>query len=382
MVLDSCSPVHLSVSATCFPTGSARWPRTRGPSRPSASRPRWPASRAATSAAATTGPTTWRSRGPSSSGGLSGPNSGARPSSSAAACSTTFRSKNCRRMFREVVLVDLIHPFTSRWATRKLANVKRVEADVTGTIARAYAVAWDADEPLPKSEPTLYLDDPEVDFTASVNLLSQLPCMPMAYLQRQNVHRAREDRRVRPRPDPGPPGVPRPHARPGRPRHRLRAAEDQHDGPGRGAAGPVLRAPVADAGRGVGVEAGPVPGGGPEPPLLPAGDRDRRTGSRRSIVLVVEHLVARVAVAGVPVRLAGQPRARARTRPPSSRPAGSSTGIAPIDPERDPERDADQVRVPLGVGVQRRTRRPRPRVPGPGRRRRRRSARTSTSARR
>src|SRR5262245_4266380 len=87
-------------------------------------------------------------------------------------------------MFREVVLVDLIHPFSSRWATRKLTNVKRVEADITGTIARAYAVAWDGDEPLPRSDPTLYLDDPEVDFTASVNLLSQLPCMPVAYLER------------------------------------------------------------------------------------------------------------------------------------------------------------------------------------------------------
>lgn len=91
-------------------------------------------------------------------------------------------------LFREVVLVDLIHPFSSRWATRKLANVKRVEADITGTIARAYAVAWDKDEPLPKSEPTLYLDDPELDFTASVNLLSQLPCMPMSYLQTQHAH--------------------------------------------------------------------------------------------------------------------------------------------------------------------------------------------------
>jgi hypothetical protein len=91
-------------------------------------------------------------------------------------------------MFCEVVLVDLIHPFASRWATRKLPNIKRVEADITGTIARTYAVAWDADEALPKSEPTLYLEDPEVDFTASVNLLSQLPCMPMAYLERQHVH--------------------------------------------------------------------------------------------------------------------------------------------------------------------------------------------------
>ena len=68
-------------------------------------------------------------------------------------------------------------------------NVRRVEADITGTISRAYAVAWDADEPLPASEPTLFLDDPEVDFTASVNLLSQLPCMPMSYLQKPERHR-------------------------------------------------------------------------------------------------------------------------------------------------------------------------------------------------
>lgn len=92
-------------------------------------------------------------------------------------------------MFREVVLVDLIHPFAGRWATRKLPNVKRVEADITGTIARAYAVAWDADEPLPRCEPTLYLADRELDFTASVNLLSQLPCMPVVYLEKQHVHR-------------------------------------------------------------------------------------------------------------------------------------------------------------------------------------------------
>jgi hypothetical protein len=91
-------------------------------------------------------------------------------------------------MFREVLLVDLIHPLSSRWATRKLRNVRHVTADVTETIATAYRVAWDADKPLPKSEPKLLLDDPEVDFTASVNLLSQLPCMPMSYLTRQGVH--------------------------------------------------------------------------------------------------------------------------------------------------------------------------------------------------
>jgi hypothetical protein len=91
-------------------------------------------------------------------------------------------------MFREVLLVDLIHPLGSRWQTRKLRNVRHVTADVTDTIATVYRVAWDADKPLPKSEPKLLLDDPEVDFTASVNLLSQLPCMPMSYLTRQGVH--------------------------------------------------------------------------------------------------------------------------------------------------------------------------------------------------
>jgi hypothetical protein len=91
-------------------------------------------------------------------------------------------------MFREVVLVDLMHPLSSRWATSHLHNVHRVTADVTETLAEAYRVAWDADKPLPRSEPTLFLDDPEVDFTASVNLLSQLPCMPMTYLNRQGAH--------------------------------------------------------------------------------------------------------------------------------------------------------------------------------------------------
>ena len=93
----------------------------------------------------------------------------------------------CRR-FREVILVDIYHPLSSRWSTRRHANLRRVTADITNTVAEAYRVAWDRDEPLPASVPRLFLDDPEVDFTASVNLLSQLPCMPMTYLQQQHVH--------------------------------------------------------------------------------------------------------------------------------------------------------------------------------------------------
>jgi hypothetical protein len=92
------------------------------------------------------------------------------------------------RAFREVILVDLVHPFHSRWMARHLTNVRRLTADVTATIDILYRNAWEAHIPLPRSEPRLFLDDPELDFTASVNLLSQLPCVPMTYLSRQGVH--------------------------------------------------------------------------------------------------------------------------------------------------------------------------------------------------
>ena len=92
------------------------------------------------------------------------------------------------KIFREVLLVDVVHPFFARRATGHLRNVKRITADITNTIAETYRLAWDRNEPLPVSKPTLFLDDPEIDFTVSVNLLSQLPCMPLSYLTSQNAH--------------------------------------------------------------------------------------------------------------------------------------------------------------------------------------------------
>jgi hypothetical protein len=90
--------------------------------------------------------------------------------------------------FHEVILVDLVHPRSSRRATAHLTNVTRVAADISGTIDRVYAISDDPSHPLPETVPTLFLDDPEIDYTASVNLLSQLPCMPMTYLHRRGGH--------------------------------------------------------------------------------------------------------------------------------------------------------------------------------------------------
>lgn len=90
--------------------------------------------------------------------------------------------------FREVLLVDIIHPFFSRWRTWKFKNVRRLRADVTNTIEDLYWVGDEPDKPLPLSKPALFLDDAEIDFTISVNLLSQLPCMPMQYLTWYRAH--------------------------------------------------------------------------------------------------------------------------------------------------------------------------------------------------
>ncbi len=81
--------------------------------------------------------------------------------------------------FREVVLVDVVHPLGAGW---RLANATALAADVTGTAETVYRLAHAGGEPLPRVRPTLFRDDAEVDLVASVNLLSQLPYIPCKYL--------------------------------------------------------------------------------------------------------------------------------------------------------------------------------------------------------
>ncbi len=94
--------------------------------------------------------------------------------------------------FRKVLLVDIVHPFQSRWKTRRFGNVRRATADITNTVADLYRASDEPDMPLPRSKPDLLLDNPEIDFAVSLNLLSQLPCMPIEYLARYKAHSVQE----------------------------------------------------------------------------------------------------------------------------------------------------------------------------------------------
>jgi hypothetical protein len=85
-------------------------------------------------------------------------------------------------MFREVILVDLVHPLSARWRRRRLRNVRSLRADVTGTIDAVHRAVRTPGAPLPAPRAELFLHDPEVDLIASVNLLSQLPFIPSDYL--------------------------------------------------------------------------------------------------------------------------------------------------------------------------------------------------------
>ena len=85
--------------------------------------------------------------------------------------------------FNHVVLVDLIHPLPARWRCRRLANVQFMSADVTGVLEPLQTIAYGGGT-LPRSQPTLFLDDPEVDLVVSLNILSQLPIIPERFLRR------------------------------------------------------------------------------------------------------------------------------------------------------------------------------------------------------
>jgi hypothetical protein len=91
--------------------------------------------------------------------------------------------KELSELFDEVVLVDIVHPWLSRIAARRFRNVSQISVDITGIMEELRRIAHVPDEPMPVSHPMLLVDDPRLDLTLSVNLLSQLPHAPGKYLE-------------------------------------------------------------------------------------------------------------------------------------------------------------------------------------------------------
>ncbi len=86
------------------------------------------------------------------------------------------------RRFGKVYLVDVVHLPEVRRAVRRHANVRCIDLDVTGFIEH---MADLSPERLELPPPEYFLDDPDIDWVASVNLLSQLPLLPQDWLGRR-----------------------------------------------------------------------------------------------------------------------------------------------------------------------------------------------------
>lgn len=88
--------------------------------------------------------------------------------------------------FQRVVLVDVLHPRSSRRLAHALPNVELIEHDLSECTDGILALPAEADERalsrLSRRGPTRFLDDASIDYVASVNLLSQLPLTPCRWL--------------------------------------------------------------------------------------------------------------------------------------------------------------------------------------------------------
>lgn len=91
--------------------------------------------------------------------------------------------------FAQVWLVDLVHLPEVRRAARRYPNVRCTSHDVTGFLDYLDDLAPGK---LDLPPPQRFLDEPDIDWIASVNLLSQLPLLPLTWL-RQRFPEASED---------------------------------------------------------------------------------------------------------------------------------------------------------------------------------------------
>ena len=83
----------------------------------------------------------------------------------------------------EVVLADLVHLSPARRFASRFANVSLTEIDVTGVARAVYELGRSHSRgDLPRCRPSHFLDQ-DFDLVVSANLLSQLPLVPLEYLE-------------------------------------------------------------------------------------------------------------------------------------------------------------------------------------------------------
>lgn len=83
--------------------------------------------------------------------------------------------------FREVILVDMVHPKTARQQAKKHANVRLLEANLTGLIGSL------GHGGIPLEPPAVELPEADADFAVSLNLLTQLPLLPLDHVPAEDA---------------------------------------------------------------------------------------------------------------------------------------------------------------------------------------------------
>ncbi len=91
--------------------------------------------------------------------------------------------------FKHVLVFDIAWLAPARRLARQFSNVELRLADVTGVVGPL--AEWRASLPLPipSARALIELDDVPPDCVLSLNLLSQLPLLPMEHVQKQGVSR-------------------------------------------------------------------------------------------------------------------------------------------------------------------------------------------------
>ncbi len=96
------------------------------------------------------------------------------------------------RMFAEVELVDIFHMPMVRRAAARFANVRIEAIDVTGVVENVYQAAISGDGlPTPRSG---NLPTDGADLVVSANLLTQLPYLPLKYLEERKTGSSKIER--------------------------------------------------------------------------------------------------------------------------------------------------------------------------------------------